>query len=103
MLSEIITAALAEAPGIVVTGSVGWDALNIHLENTDAVILEVSDPGASENFAPFLRSFQALKVVVIDNTSNAAYVHKLYARSIRPAELSSETLHSALRGDSHSG
>lgn len=103
MLSDIITAALAQAPEIVVIGNVsrGEDvAFEIRLANVDAVIMEVSELGVPENFAPLLRSFPALKVVAIDSSGHTGYVHQLRPFSIRLAELSAEILQSVLRVNS---
>jgi hypothetical protein len=103
MLSDIVTAALAHAPEIVLTGNASRDediALEIRLANADAVIIEVSEPGAAENFPPFVYNFPALKVVAIDSAGNTGYVHQLRPHSFRLAELSAETLQSALRTNS---
>jgi hypothetical protein len=103
MLSDIITAALAQTPEFVVTGNVSRDqgiAREIRLANADAVIMEVSEPGAPENFAPLLLSFPALKVVAIDSAGDTGYVHQLRPYSIRLAELSAEILQTALRANS---
>jgi hypothetical protein len=103
MLSDIIRAALAEAPGIAIAGNVSRDAdiaLEIRLVNADAVIMEIREPGASANFTPLLESFPALKVIAIDSTSKTGYAHHLHPCSIRLAELSAETLQSALRDNS---
>jgi hypothetical protein len=104
MLSDIIRAALAEAPGIAIVGNVTRDAdiaLEVRLANADAVIMEISEPGVSANFSPLLQSFPALKVIAIDSTSRTGYAHQLRPCSIRLAALSAETLQSALRGNSN--
>jgi DNA-binding NarL/FixJ family response regulator len=104
MFSDIIRAALAEAPGIAIAGNVSREAdiaLEVRLANADAVIMEISEPSVSTNFSPLLQDFPALKVVAIDSTSKTGYVHQLRPCSIRLAELSAETLQSALRGNSN--
>jgi DNA-binding NarL/FixJ family response regulator len=85
MLSDIIRAALAEAPGITIAGNVRLPAdiaLEVRLANADAVIMEISEPSVSTNFSPLLQSFPALKVVAIDSTSRTGYVHQLCPCSI---------------------
>jgi hypothetical protein len=102
MLSSIVTAALAQAPDIVVVGRIGDDedlASGIRLTSADAVILQTSDPGAGESFAPLLRSFPTLKVVAIDRTGSG-FVQQLHPYSTRIAELSANALQSALRSGS---
>jgi hypothetical protein len=100
MLSNVLTAALAQAPDIVVAGNVGEGedlASEIRLASADALILQSSQPGAAESFAPLLRRFPALKVVAIDGTGRRGFVHQLHPYSIRLAKLSADVLQSALR------
>jgi hypothetical protein len=100
MLSNIITAALAHVPDIVVVGNVGDGedlASEIRFTNADALILQSSQPDAVENFAPLLRSFPALKVVAIDGTGTSGFFHQLRPYSTRLAQLSADVLQSVLR------
>jgi hypothetical protein len=102
MLSNIITAALAHAPDIVVAGNVGEYediASEVRLNTADAVIVQVRQPSAAEDFVILLRSFPALKIVAIDRTGSG-FVHQLRPYSVRIAELSAELLQSVLRTDS---
>lgn len=99
MLSNIITAALAHPPDIVVVGNVGECediASEVRLSTADAVIVQVREPGAAEDFAILLRDFPALKVIAIDRTG-VGFVHQLRPYSIRIAELSADVLQSVLR------
>ena len=60
MLSSIITAALAQAPDLVVAGQIGDDedlTAQISLTKADAVITQSSTPEAIERFVPLLRRF----------------------------------------------
>jgi hypothetical protein len=100
MLSSIITAALAQAPDLVVAGQVGEDedlTVQIRLTGADAVIAQSSRPGAVDTFVPLLRRFPALKVVAIDSASGSGFVHQLRPYSIRLPELSADLLQSVLR------
>jgi hypothetical protein len=100
MLSSIITAALAQAPDLVVAGQV-WDDEDltgqISLTNADAVITQSSAPGAIERFVPLLRRFPGLKVVAIESASNSGFVHQLRPYSTRLPELSADVLQAVLR------
>jgi hypothetical protein len=99
MLCNIITAALAQAPDIVVAGNVGECediASEVRLNTADAVIVQVREPGTAEDFAILLRSFPALKIIAIDYTG-VGFVHQLRPYSIRIAELSADVLQSVLR------
>jgi hypothetical protein len=103
MLSSIVSAALAQAPDMVVAGHVseGKDLVSeIHRTGAEAVIVQVGQPGADESFAPLLHSFPALKVVAIDGTCSSGFVHQLRPYSFRLAELSADMLQSVLRADS---
>lgn len=100
MLSNIVAAALARAPDIVVAGRVADDAdlaSQIRLTKADAVIVQTSRPGAAAIFAPLLQTFPALKVVAIDATGSGGFLHQLRPYSIRFAEVSADALLSALR------
>jgi hypothetical protein len=99
MLSSIITAALAQAPDLVVAGQIGDDedlTVQISLMNADAVIMQSSSPGASERFVPLLRRFPELKVVAIHSASNSGFVHRLRPYSTRLPELSADVLQAVL-------
>jgi len=103
MLSNIVTAALAQAPDILVAGHVADDgdlAFQIRLTGADAVIVHSSNPGAAANFKTLLHSFPALKVVAIDITGSGGFLHELRPYSIRFAEVSAGALLSALRAPS---
>lgn len=100
MLSSIITAALAQAPDLVVAGQIGDDedlTAQISLTNADAVITQSSSPAAIERFVPLLRRFPELKVVAIHSASNSGFVHQLRPYSTRLPELSANALQAVLR------
>jgi hypothetical protein len=102
LLCNIIIAALSQAPDIAVAGNVGDHEdidLQIRLTSADAVIFQSTEPGSVENFASLLRHSPALKVVAIDGAANSGFVHQLRLCSIRLAELSAESLQSALRAE----
>src|SRR5271169_3540957 len=66
MLSNIVTAALARAPDIVVAGHVADTdnlASQICFTGADAVIVQTSRPSAAATFLPLLHTFSTLKVV----------------------------------------
>lgn len=99
MLSSIVTAALAQAPDLVVAGQSGDDedlTAQISLTSANAVITQSTRPGAVERFVPLLRRFPTLKVVAIDSVSNTGFVHQLRPYSIRLPELSADVLQSVL-------
>jgi hypothetical protein len=100
MLSSIVTAALAQAPDLVVAGQIGRDedlTAQISLTNADAVITQSGTPGAVERFVPLLRRFPELKVVAIHSASNSSFVHQLRPYSARLPELSADVLQAVLR------
>jgi DNA-binding NarL/FixJ family response regulator len=99
MLSSIITAALAQAPDLVVVGQIGDEedlTTQISLTNADAVITQSGRPGAIERFVPLLRRFPELKVVAIHGASNKGFVHQLRPCSTRLSELSADVLQAVL-------
>jgi hypothetical protein len=103
LLSNIVTAALAEASDIVVAGQVadaGDLASQIRLTSADAVIVQTSHPSAVATFIPLLHTFPALKVVAIDSTVSGGFLHQLRPYSSRLAEVSVDVLLSALRAPS---
>jgi hypothetical protein len=100
MLSSIVTAALAQAPDLVVAGQIGDDedlTAQIALTSANAVITQATRPGAVERYVPLLRRFPALRMVAIDSVSNTGFVHELRPYSIRLPELSVDVLQSVLR------
>ena len=102
MLSTIVTAAIAQAPDIVVVGRAGENedlALKIGLTSADAVIVQADRPEAVKNFVPLFRGFPALKVVVIDGDCSSGFLHQLRLHSIRLPELSADLLQSVLRAE----
>jgi len=102
MLSNIVTAALARAPDIVVAGHVADTdnlASQICFTGADAVIVQTSRPSAAATFLPLLHTFSTLKVVAIDSTGSG-FLHQLRPYSFRFAEVSAEVLLSALRSPS---
>jgi hypothetical protein len=99
MLSNIVTAALAQAHDLVVVSNIGEHedlASHIRLTSADAVVVQAREPGGVERFAPLLRSFPALTVVAIDPTGSG-FVYQLRPYSIRVAEFSADVLQSVLR------
>ena len=100
MLSNIVMAALAQEPDVVVVGGVSADkdlATQVGLARADAVILQTNRPGAAANFTDLLHAFPVLKVVAIDPTGRRGFLHQLRPYSIRVAEVSVDALLSALR------
>jgi chemotaxis response regulator CheB len=99
LLSNIITAALADVPEIVVAGKVG-DGEDIHsqirLAGADAVILQSSEPGSADQFMSLLLRSPALTVVAIDASANNGFIHRLRLCSTGLAVLSAGALQSAL-------
>jgi hypothetical protein len=101
MLSDIVTAALAPLPDMIVAGRVADSrdlAAEIKLMSAEAVIAQVSEPNKAESFLPLLHSFPELKVVAIDSAGKEGFIHQLRPRSSRLAELSAEILVAALTG-----
>jgi hypothetical protein len=100
MLFGIVTAAIAQAPDIVVAGQVGEkDDLtnNVGLTGADAVIVQSDRPDAAESFVSLFRSFPALKVIAIRSDCSSGFLYQLRPQSIRLPELSADLLQSALR------
>jgi hypothetical protein len=103
MLSNIVTAALAQAPDIAVVGKVatyGDLAPQIRSTPVDAVIVHASHPGAAATFIELLHAFPLLKVVAIDPTGSTGFLHQLRPYSTRVAEVSVDGLLTALRAPS---
>jgi len=99
MLSNIVTAALAQVRDFVVVGNIReHEDLSSQIRKTsaDAIIVQARQPGTAESFVPLLRSFPALIVVEI-GPSGSGFVHQLHPRSIRITELSADALQSVLR------
>ena len=103
MLSNIVKAALAQAPDIIVLGHVADDgrlASQIRLTSADAVIVQTSHPSAAATFSELLHTFPALKVVAIDSAGSGGFLHQLRPYSTRLAEVAVKVLLSALRAPS---
>jgi hypothetical protein len=103
MLSNIVTAALAQAPDIAVVGQVaGYGDLAPHIRSTavDAVIVQTSHPGAAATFIELLHTFPLIKVVAIDPTGSTGFLHQLRPYSTRVAAVSVDGLLAALRAPS---
>jgi hypothetical protein len=106
MLSSIITAALAEAPDIVVAGQIGEGedlAAEVRATGAEAVIIETSRRPAAGSFAPLLGLspiLKVLKVVAIDSADGSGFVHELHLCKIPIAEFSCDALLSVLRAPS---
>ena len=100
MLSSLVTAAIAQAPDIVVTGRVGENAdlaAKLGLTPADAVVVQTDRPEAAESFMSLMGLFPALKVVAIDGGGNSGFLYHLRLHSIRLPELSADLLQSVLR------
>jgi hypothetical protein len=100
MLSSIVTAALTEAPDLIVVGQAGEGedlSEKIRLTGADALIVEASGRDAVDGLVTLLRRFSALKVVTIDGASNSGSVHQLRPYSVRLPELSAAALQRVLR------
>jgi len=101
MLANVVSAALAPAADIVVTGSTDADDLSAALRatNADAVVTPALRPENGEAFRSLLLGFPAVKVIAIARNGRSGYSHELQLASNRLTELSSSTLLGALRGD----
>jgi hypothetical protein len=100
MLSDIVTAAIAQAPDITVAGQVGENedlAAKVDLVGADAVIVQSDRPDAAEIFASLLHRSPALKVIAIRSDCSGGFLHQLRPYSIRLPELSADLLQSALQ------
>jgi hypothetical protein len=100
MLSSIVTAAIAQAPDIVVAGRVGENedlAAKLGLTPVDAVVVQTYRPEAAESFISLMGRFPALKVIAIDGEGNNGFLYQLRPYSIRLPELSADLLQSVLR------
>jgi len=101
MLSGIVTAAIGQAPDIVVAGQVRENehlATKVSLTGADAVIVQTDRPDAPESFMSLFRGCPALRVVAIDGDCSRGFLHELRPHSIRLPALSAEVLQSALQG-----
>jgi len=101
MLSNIVTAALAETPDVAVVGNVANDqelAAQIRATAADAVIVRTRRPGSAAPFMPLLLAFPLLKVVAVDANGRSGSLHELRLHSIHLAEMAADVLVSALRG-----
>lgn len=100
MLSGIVTAAIAQAPDILVAEQIGENedlATKVGLAGADAVIVQSERPDAAESFASLLHRFPALKVIAIRGDCSSGVLHQLRPYFIRLPELSAELLQSVLR------
>lgn len=103
MLSNIVTAAIAPMPDVIVAGHVAKStdvASEIDANGADAVIVQTREPGATASFMPLLRQFPNLKIIAISAAGTEGFVHQLRPYCIRFAELSTDALRSALRASS---
>ncbi len=103
MLSNIVAAALAQAPDIVIAGRVADEAelaAGIRSQSADAVIVQTGEPGTPARFAALLQGFPSLKVVAIDPSGMRGALHQLRPYSLHFTEVSVDTLLSALRASS---
>jgi hypothetical protein len=103
MLSEIVTATLAQAPDIVVAGDVAYDedlGLQIRATAAGAIIVQTTHPGTAATFIRLLHNFPALKVVAINASGSVGFLHQLRPYSLRFAEVSADMLLAALRAPS---
>ena len=103
MLSNIVAAALAQAPDIVVAGRVANEAelaASIRRESADAVIVQTGEPAAPARFTALLQGFPDLKVVAIDPSGKRGALHQLRPYSLHFTDVSVDTLLSALRASS---
>ena len=102
MLADVVAAALAFAPDIVVVGSAGEDdevGAIVRTTRADAVVTQVLEPQNGEVFRPLLLGFPALRLIAIAGDGSSGFVHELRLVSTRLVELSSSTLQAALRGE----
>jgi hypothetical protein len=100
MLSSIVTAAIAQAPDIVVAGQVGEKKdlpMKVGVIGADAVIVQSDHADVAESFMPLLTAFPALKVIAIQSDCNSGFLHQLRPHSIRLPLVSADLLQSALR------
>lgn len=102
MLANIVAAALALAPDVVVVGAAREDddvAAEIRKTRADAVVTQALQPQNGEPFRPLLLGFPALKVIAMAADGSSGFVHELRLVSTCLAELSSGTLQAALVGE----
>jgi hypothetical protein len=100
MLADIVTAALAPAPDIVIARAANERrgiAAEVRATRPDAVITQTARPGNGEAFHGLLLSFPALKVIAIASDGSSGFVHQLRLMSSPVRELSAGTLQAALR------
>jgi hypothetical protein len=102
MLANIVAAALALAPDVVVVGSASEDddvAAEVRATRAEALVTQALQPESGEIFRPLLVCFPALKVIAIAGDGGSGFVHELRLASTRLAELSAAALQAALRGE----
>jgi chemotaxis response regulator CheB len=100
MLAAIVTAVLTQLPDTIVAGAIGEGediVTRIRRTRSDVVVIEASEPGNPNEFAPLLRKFPGLKVVAIASGTNNGFLHELRLHSLLLPELSAEVLQTALR------
>jgi hypothetical protein len=99
MLFSLVTAALSEAPDIVIAGRIAGSgdlATEIRLASADAVIVQTDLPGTTDVFVPLLSAFPNLAVVAIDSGCTGGFVHRQRPCSLRLPEISSAVLQAVL-------
>jgi chemotaxis response regulator CheB len=100
MLTSIITAALGQAPEIIIAGVAGERddlAARVAATQADAVVMQMAEPGDFAQFRPLLLGFPLLKVIGITSDGKSGFLHELHPRSTRLVEISPTTLLAALQ------
>jgi hypothetical protein len=102
MLSNIVAAALAPAPDLMVVGSAAEKddlAAQVRATRADAVVTWAIQPHDGEPFRPLLLGLPTLKVIAIAGDGSSGFVHEMRLVSSRLAEVSSSMLQAAVRGE----
>ena len=100
MLTEIVSAALEQAPDIAIAGVSDQSedlAEQVRSTQVQAVVTQVSEAGDAARFRPLLLSFPALKVIAIASDGKGGFLHEMRPWSTRLVELSAATLLAALQ------
>lgn len=100
MLSEIVSAALEQAPDISIAGVSARSedlADQVRATQVQAVVTQVAEAGDAGRFRPLLASFPTLKIIAITSDGKGGFLHEMRPWSTRLAELSAAALLAALR------
>jgi hypothetical protein len=99
MLFQIVSSVLAQSPECILVGRPETgEEVTAHVRSTraDVVMMQSKYP---ETVWPLLYKFPALKIVTIASNGRDGFVHELRPVVHRLLDLSTETLHAALRSN----